>query len=452
MRSAVLQRLYDERQQLVDTIENVLGQVEGRDLTDAELAVLGRTKERIAELELQIKPLEDYEAVRDAHRETRVETAPNGPRQLPERVPAEPRRMDGGDRGQLYPTAGSFVVDYLRAMGILERGRPDSDAMARVQQARAVANQTTGDTPGLLPTPIVGQVVNIIDASRPFITSIGGTKALAGIPGTTFSRPTIAQHVVVGEQTAEKTELPSQKMSIAQIPFAKKTYGGTVDISRQDIDWTQPAAWDILVKDLADVYSRQTEQAIARDFAAKATGTPVDMGTAGTAPGLSDWTTALYTAAMRSYNAGMRMPDRIWCSLDVWASLGSMVDAQRVVLPPDMTNSITDAAIDSWDIGSSGLASFRGDVLGLPRIVCPQMTDGTCIVGPSTLFEAYEEVIGLLSVIEPSILGVEVAYGGYVAWGHLEPGAFVPLSILGTLPTTAPTNAPKSTSTSAKSS
>jgi hypothetical protein len=80
------------------------------------------------------------------------------------------------------------------------------------------------------------------------------------------------------------------------------------------------------------------------------------------------------------------------------------------------------------------------------------MTDGTCIVGPSTLFEAYEEVIGLLSVIEPSILGVEVAYGGYVAWGHLEPGAFVPLSILGTLPTTAPTNAPKSTSTSAKSS
>ena len=26
-------------------------------------------------------------------------------------------------------------------------------------------------------------------------------------------------------------------------------------------------------------------------------------------------------------------------------------------------------------------------------------------------------MIGLLSVIEPSILGVQVAYGGYVAWG-----------------------------------
>ena len=54
----------------METIENVLAQVDGRDLTDAEQAVLARTKERIAELDAQIKPLEDYEAVRDAHHDT----------------------------------------------------------------------------------------------------------------------------------------------------------------------------------------------------------------------------------------------------------------------------------------------------------------------------------------------------------------------------------------------
>ena len=48
----------------------------------------------------------------------------------------------------------------------------------------------------------------------------------------------------------------------------------------------------------------------------------------------------------------------------------------------------------------------------------PTFPAGTCIVGPSSLYEAYEEVIGLLSVIEPSILGVQVAYGGYVAFGR----------------------------------
>jgi HK97 family phage major capsid protein len=441
MANAVLESLRAQRAEQVATIDAILSQVDGRDLVDAERGLLEAARGRIQQIDAQIKPLEEFESLRDSH-SAALDTLPTRAT-----VPAVPRRVDGGDRTSPYSTAGAFVVDYLRAMGIVERGRPDADAMARVQQARAVANQTTPDTPGILPTPIVGQVVNIIDANRPFITSLGGAKALGGIPGTTFSRPMITQHVIVDEQTAEKTELPSQKMTISQLPFAKKTYGGTVDISRQDIDWTQPSAWDILVRDLADVYARQTEQAIVRDFAAKATGTAVTMGTAGTAPSLQDWTTALYTAAMRSYNSGLRMPDRIWCSLDVWASLGSMVDATRVVLPPDA--SVGGDAMDSFDVGASSLANFRGDVLGLPRIVCPQMTDGTCIVGPSTLFEAYEEVIGLLSVIEPSILGVEVAYGGYVAWGHLDPGAFVPLTIAGTLPTVAEHSSSKS---SAKSS
>jgi hypothetical protein len=78
--------------------------------------------------------------------------------------------------------------------------------------------------------------------------------------------------------------------------------------------------------------------------------------------------------------------------------------------------------------GTSSLADFRGDVLGLPRIVVPTFPAGTCVVGPSALYEAYEEVIGLLSVVEPSILGVTVAYGGYVAYGSLAPAAFVPLT------------------------
>jgi hypothetical protein len=314
---------------------------------------------------------------------------------------------------------------------MMERGVRDDQAAARVASAYAArADQTTADTAGLLPQPIVGPVVNVIDANRPLITSLGGPRPLGNIPGTTFSRPAIAQHVTVGKQAGEKQALPSQKMSIIQIPFTKETHGGSVDISRQDMDWSSPSAWDILVQDLADVYAVETEGVVADKFTADATGTPVVVGAAGAVPSLSEWTVGLYTAAMRSYNAGKRMPDRIWCSLDVWAALGSLVDVQRVVLTQDGDN---DTAA-----GSSSLASFRGDVLGLPRIVVPMFSDGTCIVGPSSLFEAYEDIIGLLSVIEPSILGVEVAYGGYLAYGHTNAGGFVPLTIAGTLPTAAP--------------
>ena len=111
--------------------------------------------------------------------------------------------------------------------------------MARIQ--RAIADQKTSDTTGILPTPIVGTVVNLIDANRPLISSLGGAKAMAGIPGSTFTRPKVTQHTLVGVQAGEKTQLPSQKMMITPIPFDKSTYGGTVDISRQDIDWTSPA-------------------------------------------------------------------------------------------------------------------------------------------------------------------------------------------------------------------
>ena len=429
MPNAVLDRLLVSRQEQITFIDQSLERVEseGRDLVDAEVKNLDAARARIVELNAQIAPLEEFETLRSAH------DAAVGALPRPQKVPAQARQVGGDSRAPEYRSAGEYLVDLLRARGILDRAAgPDQQAAARIQ-ARALANQTTADTPGILPTPIVGTVVNLIDANRPLISSLGGAKALGGIPGSTFTRPKIGQHVAVGPQTAEKTQLPSQKMTISAVPFTKQTYGGTVDISRQDIDWTSPGAWDILVKDLADVYAIQTETAVAGAFHTAAGHTPVVVA----ANTLQGWTTALYTAAASSYAASFRMPDRIWCALDVWAALGSLVDVGRVVFPPDAA--VGGDAMDSYDVGGSNLSNFRGDVLGLPRIVVPTLPAGTCILGPSGLYEAYEEVIGLLSVIEPSILGVTVAYGGYVAFGSLAPAAFVPITPPAGLPVVSPT-------------
>lgn len=432
--NVVLERKLAERTEQIKTMESILDQVEGRDLTDAETQVLEATRTRIAELDKQIEPLEDYERTKAQHNETAA-LLHSEARALPAPIPATPRRADGGDRSPEYASAGAFLVDYLRAIGIADGNgprTPDPAAVARIQQTRVVADQKTGDVPGLLPTPIVGQVVSLIDANRPLIASLGGALALGNIPGATFSRPKVTQHTLVGPQAGgEKTQLPSQKMTIAQIPFAKATYGGTVDISRQSIDWTSPSAWDILVRDLADEYAIQTETATATAFKAAPTATPVVVAS----NDLKGWTLALYTAAMHSYQAGRRMPDRIWCSLDVWAALGSLVDVARPVFPQN--------TMDENNVpGTSSLANFAGDVLGLPRIVVPTFAAGTAIVGSSTLFEVYEEVIGLLSVIEPSILGVQVAYGGYVAMGALDTGSFIPLTPPSGMPTALETDGP----------
>src|SRR5262249_47752229 len=179
----------------------------------------------------------------------------------------------------------------------------------------------------------------------------------------------------------------------------------------------------------AQVYAVQTETAAAAAFKAAATATAVTVAT----NDLKGWSLAIYTAAMHSYQAGFMMPDRIWCSLDVWAALGSLVDVARGVLPTNTTD-------EMGAPGTSNLASFQGDLFGVPRIVVPTFAAGTCIIGNSSMFEVYEEVIGLLSVIEPSILGVQVAYGGYVAWGALAGTALVPLTAPAGMPTLAETD------------
>ena len=403
----VLEALRAQRAEQLGTLDAILGQVEGRDLVDAERTLLEAARQRIDAIDAQIDLLQPLEDLRAAHNEN----TPRG-----DRLPAVPRRADMEEQPWQYRSAGEFVVDYIRAVGYPGASLPpDRDAAARVAQSRAVANNITTDLTGILPTPIVGQVVNLIDPARPLISSLGGAMALGGIPGSTFTRPKITQHTNVAPQTAEKTELVSQKMIITPVPFTKQTYGGTIDVSRQAVDWTAPGVWDIIVRDLANVYAIQTETAVATAFKTAATGAAIPVDT----NDLVGWAKALYAAAAASYSASKRMPDRIWCSLDVWSALGSLVDIARLVMPPSQTEQ---------PAGDAELGSFRGDVIGLPRIVVPTLPSGTCIVGPSTLYEVYEEVIGLLSVVEPSILGVTVAYGGYIAFGSLAPTAFVPLT------------------------
>jgi len=399
MGNAVLDRLQEQRAAQVEFVDNLLSHVEadGRDLVEAERGNLAAARQRINELDEQIRPLEDFETMRAAS----TQGTPRPPTRRPETPVAT--------RSDLIPahyTAGHLVVDQLRSRGLL--GEVDPTSTARVDAVkRVVANQLLADVPGLLPVPIVGDVLNTISASRPLITSLG-PRDMGGIPGSIFQRPKITQHTTAGKQTAEKTELASQKLKIDPVNFNKMTYGGTVDVSRQVIDWSSPPAWNIITTDLADAYAVATDTDCSTAFAAGITTNSVQVETGD----LAGWSAALYQGAAKVYRGCGRLPNRIWCALDVWATLGALVDQARLIFPPGASE------------GSSSLTDFAGVVLNVPRIVVPTFADGTCVIGASAMFEVYEDRIGLLTAVEPSILGVEVAFGGYVAWGFLEEDGF----------------------------
>jgi len=67
MSKALLDTLRSERGDLVAFVENTLKDVEGRDLSDAEQRTLNSTKDRIAAIDAQIKPLAEFMDMRSAN-------------------------------------------------------------------------------------------------------------------------------------------------------------------------------------------------------------------------------------------------------------------------------------------------------------------------------------------------------------------------------------------------
>lgn len=422
MPNAVLARLLDERDNQVTFIDNVLSRVEAeqRDMVDAERANLTAARERIADIDAQRLPLEEFEQLRAVSGESTRLALGGGARD------AQQRPAGIAAPAPSYGSAGEFVVDLIRARGYPgQHVDPDPAARARVEAAmgrtlasveqRVVATQTTADTPGVLPKPIVGAVLGELDGARPFVSSIG-VRPLAGTPGKVFSRPYIAVHTDVGVQATEKTQLASRALSILSMDLTKQTYGGVVNVSRQDIDWTSPSAWDILLRDLANVYAAETDDAAATAFATAVTQS-VEVGGASD---LAAYTQALYDAAVKAATgdgtqraSALRLPNTIWASVDMWGVLGGMVAAARITTG------------GSAAPASSSVTSFQGgDLLTVPQIIVPGFPTGTLIVGARTGTEFYEERIGVLSAVEPAILGVEVAYGGYAAFGTPDPTMF----------------------------
>jgi len=447
-RSPMLQRLYDERDQCVAFVDrtvagaNVEGQL--RDLSQSEQESLTRTRERITQVDAQIRPLEEFEQLRAA--------GDAAARNYPPR-PTGPAATGGGSgdagrtplgmrvehRAHNYRTRGECIVDQLRAAPMHMGGQSDPDARERLLSAGVVfagvsdadnviaranaqaeanrlaqdsqirAAQITTTLTGVLPVPIVGEVMSDIDSARPFIESLGA-KPL-DFAGKTFTRPVITAHTAAGKQTTEGTStgFGSTPLTIGGVTFTKEVWGGWLDVSRQTIDWTSPSAWDALLNDLQEQYAMQTENTAADAFAAA-----VPAATGGalipTGPAtLSAWITALYAAASTSYTGAGRLPDTIWASLDMWSTLGPLIESQVAT---------------NQQPGSTSPGSFTGDLLRLPRIVVPSFPAGTLVLGPKRWTEVYEERVGLLTAVQPSVFGVQVAYGGYIAYNTLKAAAY----------------------------
>lgn len=315
---------------------------------------------------------------------------------------------DPGEPEVVYRSAGEYLADlFLRSREPVRAARMDS-------YFRAAPNQLLADNPGIVPTPIVGPVWSTISQRRPAIEAATQRPMPGG--GKTFTRPKVTQDVLVGKQATEKTALASQPLKIDPITVTKDTYGGYVNLSFQDRDWTDPAILDILVADLAGVYAQTTDAAFCTAFVAAIT----QVVPAGTAPSGPAWLTALYNAASLVYAHQNALPTTVWMSTDAWSQIGAATDTSGRPMFPYMGGSNAS--------GSMAPSTLVGNLGGFRGVVDAHLPAKTIIVGDDRAVEWYEQIGGQLSAVEPSILGTNIAFYGYAAACVVDPLSFAKIT------------------------
>jgi HK97 family phage major capsid protein len=379
---AMIARLEAELEERNAFVEGLIaGAQDGnRDLNSQEMELVASARQRIGALGEQLEPLRETSRIAIESR--------NRAREINNEIQNARRRNGVGPVE--YRSAGEYIADfYAWRMG-------DRDAAERIEVFhRAAAHQTTADNPGLLPETIVEPVINFVDAARPLISAIGPRDLGTG----SWAYARVTQHTQVAQQTAEKAELASRKMIVTKTPIAAPTYGGYVNISRQDIRRTSPGIVNMVIDDLGTEYAIQTEDACATDLEAVAVAGTV---TYPADPTSADVSQAIWGAVGQSWAATRGQGMSI---------LAVAPDRLSLIGPLFPNINPTNALGQGFDAANFGQGP-QGSVSGLVAVMSAGLSVGKMLVLNSAAVRCFEDRYGALQVDEPSVMGVQVGYAG----------------------------------------
>lgn len=312
------------------------------------------------------------------------------------------------------PTPG----EYLAAMHI---GGETFRNVAAAAQEFAIANQSaleaaagdvlTTNTPGLLPVPVLGPVFQDLNYIRPVVAAVGARAMPDGGNQKTFIRPTWTTHPSVASQGGELVGVSATSPQIASNVITKTTLAGQVTLSVQDIDFTSPAAMEIILQNLAQEYLLASDNIAA------------DAITSGASASGSTWTfnttdpstlfAALYDAAYEILLATNFLPDHIFVDPGTWKLMGQQMDADKRLVFPYA------GAAGLMGVNAAGSANITQlntfNPFGLNLVADRNFAANTMVVARGTAIEFYEQIRGIMSVEAPATLGRLFSYYGYVA-------------------------------------
>jgi HK97 family phage prohead protease len=313
----------------------------------------------------------------------------------------------------VLPSAGEFMAAYHiggDTFKNMNAAVAEYSASKRTALQAAAGDVLTTDTLGLLPVPVLGPLVQDLNFLRPVVNAVGARAYPDNGQQKTFIRPTITTHTSVATQSTELSAVSATTMVIASNSVAKTTLAGQVTLSAQDISFTSPEAMGLILNDLMGEYMIASDNKAADDLLTAANSSGVWDGT------VADLLKSVYDSAVDISTNRNWTPTHMFVSPDVWGQLGQLADTTGRPVFPFIGAGLTGQNA----LGNASASSWNGNPLGLQLVVDSNFAAKTMIItrvgqGQGDAYEFYESIRGLMSVEQPSVLGRQFSFHGYVS-------------------------------------
>jgi hypothetical protein len=320
-------------------------------------------------------------------------------------VPTAPIVFAAAKREVKMPTA----VEYIAAA---VAGGDQWRAMSEAIRAGAPDIVTT-DTPGVLPTPIVSPVYNNFIGRRPVVDAVGVRAMPAG--GKVFIRPEVTTHTSIGASIAEQSPTGGT-LVVFNNQVTKQIFGGYVNISEADIDWTDPAILSVVLDDMGRIYANATDNYAADTLATGATVTQNFAAADLQKPEVWAAEIAEAAATILSSSNG-NLPTHLFLAPGIWGDLLGLSDSSKRPLFPQV------GPMNAF--GNLAPGQYNGNAFGLQVVVDRNFASGTAIIGDASGYELFEQQKGAISIDSPSTLSRTIAFRGYFAALMIDSSKFV---------------------------
>ena len=347
---------------------------------------------------IETEPTQENETMSEVIETPAVEAAVPTP--LFASAKREPRLPSAGEFIAAMHKGGEFAASAQRVFA-------DYRAFHKSPLEAAAGDNVLSNDAGIIPVPILAPVFADINYIAPVLNALG-TRAMPNSgAGSTFIRPTWTTHPTVAQQTTELTAVSATTAVIASNSVSKVTFSGSAQLSYQVLDFTDPAAMQIIVQDLAGQYLTAIDNYAADNLLAAASSDGVwDLS-------VTDLMKSIYDSAVTISAATNFLPTHIFVDPATWALMGQLVDTTgRPIFP-----SIGAPGLNGQNsLGAGSATSWSGmNPLGLEIVVDNKFAAKTMVIMNKNAFEIYRQDRGMLSVEVPSTLGRQMSVFGYAA-------------------------------------